>query len=293
MDQIYWIEPDGTQHYLMDIPNTAVLADGIAGWDMPPIQHIEEKMPLRAGARFRTTTIEPRDIDLPLHIAAANSAALHAKVRDILSWFYPDPKKGPGILRVVTELGDSREIRCRYSTGLQGDERQENSGINWRNVVITLRAHDPYWYASLPTVQLFQQGAPVGFLGNPFLPLKLTRTDIFSAPSLVNLGDTDAWPVWIITGPMTDLVLSNLTANPDTVIDMTYPLATGETITIDTTEDKRSVTKNDGTNLYGYMTAASYLWPLVKGTNALQIQMGGATVASRVQLAYTPRFLGF
>lgn len=288
-EKIYWLQPDGTIRDLMDIPNVGVLV-GRSGFDMPPVEHVTDRVPLRAGARHRTVLTGPRSLDLPLHFEALTYEAFRTKLRDIEAWFYPDPRKGAGKLRVVSPLGDTREITCWYESGLQGNEAVNAAGLIWRDVVITLYAPDPFWYDSAPTVANYTLGTPAVFF--PLLPIKLTRVDIFSSAVANNPGDVEAWPVWTLTGPMTGVVLTNKTPDPDQVVDMTYTLLAGETITIDTREDKRTVVKNDGTNLYGNLTAASYLWPLQKGANEIQIQMAGATADSKVNLSFQARYIG-
>jgi len=74
-------------------------------------------------------------------------------------------------------------------------------------------------------------------------------------------------------------------------LNLDVTLTAGETVTIDTTPGTRSVTKNDGTNLFGELSATSSLWALAKGSNAIQLEMSSATSSSSIAYSYERRWL--
>ncbi len=288
-EELYWLEPTGEVHNLNEeLPKMGV-RPGKMGFGLPPVEHITEQVPLRPGARHRLTKILPRQLDIPLHFNEPTYEEFKAKLNLIENWFYPDPDKGPGILRITNAQGITKEIDAYYQSGLQGNESLDSTGVNWQDAIITLLAPDPYFHTTAAIVTTYTLGTPATFF--PLLPIKLTRTDIFSAPSVDNTGDVPTYPIWVITGPATNILLVNNSLTPARTIEIVYALADGETITIDTREHMRTVLKNDGSNLYGSLTNTSYLWPLLKGVNNLQIELEGATGSSSVRLDFYPRFV--
>jgi hypothetical protein len=103
-------------------------------------------------------------------------------------------------------------------------------------------------------------------------------------------GDVETWPEWIITGPGENIVLRNMST--DEVTSLEVSLDVGETITIDTKPFHKTVTKNDGTNLFYTLTDESSLWALQEGSNSIQIEMANATTDSNIQLTYRNRYWG-
>lgn len=288
-EELYWIEPTGVIHNLnQDLPKMGV-RPGKMGFGLPPIELITEQVPSRPGTRHRRTKILPRQLDIPLHFTEPTYEEFKAKLNSIENWFYPDPEKGPGILRITNAQGITKEINAYYQSGLQGNESLDSTGYNWQDAVITLLAPDPYFRSTAAITIVYTLGEPATFF--PLLPIRLTRTDIFSDPSVNNTGDVPTYPIWTIYGPATNITLVNSSLSPVRTIEIAYTLLEGETITIDTREDMRWVLKNDGTNLYGFLTNTSFLWPLVKGVNNLQIELENSTAASSVRLDFFPRFV--
>jgi hypothetical protein len=111
-----------------------------------------------------------------------------------------------------------------------------------------------------------------------------------SLTTIVNAGDVEAWPVWTITGPMTQLRAWNVTLG--TRFALTYTLAELQTITI--TTDLPSVRGPGDANLSKYIdwfnTAGTELWPLADGPNTVGLEVDGAGPTTSVRMAFTPRY---
>lgn len=149
-EQVIWVAADGTTINLTSGTDGARLLWGRKGVDMPALSLISEEIPLQPGARLRDIRTRARDIDLPLIIKASSAAELRTLLRSLIRRF--DPLRGDGKLRVVTEVGDQRQIAARYVGGLEGDQSPENAGVNWRKLLIVVRAHDPYWEDVTPGI---------------------------------------------------------------------------------------------------------------------------------------------
>jgi phage-related protein len=285
-DRISWIDSSGRETALSYTDNFIVLR-GLAGRNMPPVSFIEEEIPFQAGSMLREVKVKSRDIDVPLLIKANSEMELRLKVRECFRIF--NPLNGDGVLKVTSPDGSQREIYCRYYTGLEGREDKDNKGNAWQKVILVFRAFDPYWYDTNTIVQTFTTGEQATYF--PFFPLRLSSSSVFADFSIDNVGDVESYPEWIIKGSGDNIVLRNLTTGELTNLDTS--LGAGEIITIDTRPKKKSITKGDGTNLFGTQTDDnSSLWSLQSGVNNIRIEMSNASSESSVQLSYRPRYWG-
>lgn len=114
--------------------------------------------------------------------------------------------------------------------------------------------------------------------------------DPASLTTITNTGDVEAWPVWTIVGPMTQLRAWNQTLG--TRFALTYNLGEQQTITI--TTDQPTVRGPGDANLSKFIdwfnTAGTELWPLADGANVIGLQVDGASASTRVQMSFVPRF---
>jgi hypothetical protein len=132
----------------------------------------------------------------------------------------------------------------------------------------------------------------------PFMSISSSRlvsgtgsdTTVPSATTVVNDGDTEAWPVWTLNGPFTKLTAVNLTTGAR--FALTYNLVAGDAITI--TTNRPSVRDRSGTNRSRNIDwtnpLGTQLWPLIPGANEISFIALGAGAGTRVQMAFTPRY---
>jgi phage-related protein len=280
-EQFFWIDANGNETALSNSSNFDILV-GPTGRFMPPVDLVEQQVPFQAGTRLKQLYVKSRDIDLPLGITGTSKSDLRTQVRNLLNMF--NPLLGDGTLKIIAEDGSQRQIKCRYSSGLEIQE----TGLFWQNVIIVLKAFDPYWYDPNTIIQTFTVGTPATFF--PILPMRLTSSTVFSDTTINNDGDVESWPTWIITGPGDTIYIRNLTTGE--FININYTLQPGETINIDTRPGKKTVTLGDGTNLYPNMSSDSSLWSLQAGYNQIRIEMQNSQIWSNVQLSYQNRYWG-
>jgi Phage tail protein len=252
----------------------------------PPVLFDEEVVPEQPGARVRAVRHGVRTFVLPLWITAASEAGLRSTLRSLVAAM--DPLRGPGRIRVSAPGGDQREITCFYQDGLNLKEvLGQNSGPLMQRAPVIFRAPDPYFYDISDTLSPdYTIGTPATFF--PILPLRLTNSDVFADLTVVNSGDVQAWPVWTLIGPGSAITLRNLTTGK--VLTLSVTLGAGESVTIDTRPGAKTVTKNDGSNLFGHL-GTSALWPLARGTNQIRMEMAGATTASLLRFARRHAYL--
>lgn len=285
---VEWIDADGVSLTLNSPSVTLYQVDwDVTGRFMPRIETQVDEIPGRAGALLRDTRHGIHEFVLPLSIAASSEANLRSVLRDLVDRM--DPTRGVGKIRVTSPIGDQREINCVYAAGLEMAEREGVSGPEYQECPLAFTAHDPYWYDPSPAEQSFSVTDTPDFF--PILPVRLTSSELVADGVATNSGSVDAWPVWTITGPGSSITLRNLTTSKFLTLDG-VTLQAGESAVIDTRPGYRTVTQNDGTNLYPYLTLFSTLWPLARGANSVRLEMTGVDAAvSELTLSYYQRYL--
>lgn len=283
-ETITFFAPDNSE---VDFSSSyADLLWGIAGRFMPKIDFVEEETAGREGARIRRVKVPPREVAVPVFFRGTSRTDLRAQLRTVVRRLYPVP--GDGRLQVVAEDGQVRELVCRYSEGLQGEETKENGGtLGLKTLLVFRAAEDPFWRDVVPTDLSFSSGTPPPFF--PFFPLRLASSSIFGDITIDNPGDVEAWPIWTITGPAGGATLTNETTGE--VIVLSTMLGDGRRIFIDTTPGIKTVTYDDGTNLYPDLDPSSSLFALQPGENTITVDLIGSTDDSSVEISYRPRYL--
>jgi phage-related protein len=284
-ETVTWIDPDGASTTLNGGPDTFVTWD-VSGRFAPPARFDEEGIPGGDGSSLRAVRHDTREFTLPVWIEAPDQGALRAAKRALVRSM--NPKRGDGLIRVTSPIGDQREIVCRVAAGLEGVERiDDTSGLWMQMFPLVFRANNPYWRDISDIAATYTVGTPSTFF--PFFPIRLSNAQVFTDASPDNVGDVDAWPVWTLTGPGSTIYLRNLTTGY--VLNLATTLGSGESAVIDTRPGAKTVTKADGTNLFSQLSNSSFLWPLEPGVNSLRIEMSGATAASSVSMAFRPHYL--
>lgn len=274
-----WIDADGSMLPL-------AVEWRATGRFAPPTEREEDTVPGEPGSRLRAVRHGVRDFSLALWITGTDEADLRTQMRALT--YRMDSVRGDGKIRVTAPGGDQREITCRVTGGLEMSEiLGDSSGPTAQKAVVTFRAVDPYWADVADVVQDFTSAAAPSFF--PIFPLRLASSEVFVDATITNTGDVAAWPVWQVTGPGSGLVLRNLSTGE--LLELTGTLTAGEFVTIDTRPGAKTVTKNDGTNLFPQLSTVSALWALQSGATLLRVEMTGTTSASSVRLSYRTRYL--
>ena len=276
-----WIDPDGTVTPL----RVEIQTDGRYA---PPSMFVSDRSPEQPGSIVRTVRHDERRIVLPIVEDLGSPELVTARKRELT--YLMDPARGYGQLRVTSHDSSQRVINAYLEDGM-GLEESLNStyGKRWFRASLQFLCPYPYWRDSTTTsATIGNTGTTATFF--PFFPLRLSSSSVFGSTTIDNTGEVIAYPRWHITGPGSSIYIKNLTTGKTINLDTT--LMAGESVTIDTTPGVRTVTKNDGTNLFGDLSADSSLWPLVKGTNAIQLEMSSADANSSIQYSYERQFLG-
>jgi hypothetical protein len=284
--QIVWTSPDGTPLILTDrAAGYRVLASGTRGLSAPEYRYTTATYAGLPGATLTAVQADQRLVNLGMQVEATDPATFRQRWRRLIRAMRP--MAGDGTLTVTDEWGDTRSFTCRYAGGLEGDGEAEFSGTVGR-AVVRLAGFDPWFYGDEQPVN-FGLAAPTPFF--PILPVHLSPSSIQGEFS-VDLSDADAdtYPAWTITGPGSQLTLTNVTTGR--TIQVTTDLGDGQTMTIDTRPGFQSVRRGDGVNLMDALSTDPALWPLTPGINTVSAQLTNAGPASRITGTYRPRYSG-
>lgn len=285
---LVWIDAGGASNALRKGTDTAT-QPGASGRFSPPPLFIAERVPLQSGQRFRGILHGPLTVQVPIALYGPSATAFRASLR---TWAHRlDPVRGDGRLRVTGPAGDQRELVCRCSSGLDQVAEDDHSDLgNNVSAVLQFQSEQPYWADAADTVQSWTLLASLATFF-PFFPLRLSGSEVFADATVDNsASDVAAWPVWTITGPGSNPILRNLTTGM--VLNLPVTLLAGESVVIDTRPGAKTVTKQDGSSLFGSLVSPPQLWPLAQGSNSIRIEMTGATAGvSSVQLNYRRLYL--
>ncbi|MEV4739788.1 hypothetical protein [Streptomyces sp. NPDC049555] len=289
---------------------------GPTGMDAPPWQASVSEYAGLDGGQVVKTRAATRRINLPLLLWAPTRPELLSLRRRLITAVMA----GPGTLRVAEADGSARTIGVHYLGGLEGDEGSDNTGLTYARYGLQLVAPDPYWSGPVRTATFRVHGGTPHFLSRlpapdpaaggdgsevAFFPLRIGASVIGERGVPITVtSDTDAWPVWRITGPLgaqdagqpaVPLRLSNTTTGKSMALN--YAVPAGETVVIDTRPGIKAVYREtpDGgqaENLWPHVTGGAALWPLVPGTNTVSVTAAGADDRSAVTLTYQPRHYG-
>lgn len=285
MPSVSFTDPSGVVTELSDWENGWLLQPGAKGLDMPGYQILQDESPGIDGYVVRDVRAQGKDIILPLAFWANDSrTAYQARRRAFIKSL--NPKRGVGTLTLTEPDGATRSIGAYYQSGMEGDESLDAAGERWCINAITFGCPSPYWIGEDVTVE-WKAGASGTFL--PVLPLTVGDSQTLGAVTVDNDGDDVAYPLWTITGPATNISLTNTTSGGTLVLPKT--LTSSDTVVIDTRERRQTALLNGTTNLWPDLSTASTLWPLQPGINNLTLTVTASGAATRVRMTYQPRYL--
>ena len=272
---------NGAQYPLNNSAGMFLLRDTSGLWH-PPIDLDTVTAVGRQGSVLTRVQVQERDVSLPVMVHADSQIEARDRLRTLLS--ATNPTVGDSILRIEYDDGSRRDLWGRVADVAVVGGRGR---ATWQEAVITWRAFDPYWRIG-EVVREYAVAAPDFFTDPDGFPLQLAGESIIASVMEENIGDADAWPVWMLRGPGVP-VLRNLTT--DEVLQFEdLVLETGQELIVNTEPGIKTI-EVDGVSVYQELTLESRLWALVPGPNEVSIDLVDGTSDSLVRLRYQARAL--
>lgn len=296
-----WTVPGVASVDLLDwrADGVMVLRDGLRGLNMPPVERFTSTSPAVAGSRWRGAQTRERSVFWPtLVYTDAGSDVWHEADERLWSTLRPDLV---GEWAVVTDRGGERRLRCRWVGDGDHSFPRDPIQAGWAIYGVELVAEDPYW-AGETVVSTWEAG---GSAGEPFLPgppFHIAAASTTDAARLVNPGELPAHVVWTVTGPCTSAQVGFEvdTDTPDgptrSVVKVPWPLADGETVTIDTRPNMQTAVATSAagavTDRTGDLGEEAAFAPIPPGDGAtLQLAVdGGGTITAELEPMYWRAF---
>lgn len=249
---------------------------GLAPWSVAKSDRIGGDGSVVRGGRYGD-----REVFLPVHLSAATVGELTARRRDLYRLLAPH--LGPVTVHVHDPVtGTDRSIEGLLKEGLEGDFGEGFTGVN-QAIGLSFDCPDPWWSGPDQTVSFRVNPGTKPFLSTSvqFFPVVLAQSVVAGQFEVTVEGDGPVQPVWEVSGPGTDLVISNGTD----VLEVGGAFAAG------------SVTRFDGRlqritpDRWADVSIRSSIFPLHPGLNALSVTMVGATDDTLIRLVYREKFL--
>jgi hypothetical protein len=282
-DRYVWTSADGQTIELSDWAAGYIVTDATTGLWAPTYSMTADQYAGVDGTTVQNIRAEPAEPVLAMHVSASDPVEFRAKLRGLVRAMRP--KAGQGVLTVTDSTGATRSLACYCMGGMEGVQISGHASFK---AALKLYAPDPWWYGDQRYLSV-GLGVPTTFF--PIFPLRLSPSTVQGAFT-VDLSDTDApsFPVWTITGPGTSLTLTNLTTGQ--TLQLAVTLTAGQAMVIDTRPGFRSILREDGTSLLQGVSGEPRLWPLVESVNDITAVLADATVDSRIEGSYQPRYAG-
>ncbi|MGQ7313369.1 hypothetical protein ACUOFU_16810 [Microbacterium arabinogalactanolyticum] len=228
-----WIGSDGSEWDLRDWrAGVCLLLDGVTGLHFPSIDKYKSTSRAVPGFRNRGWRAASRDVFWPLYVYGDGSEPWRDVYRRFFDTIHPQ-RAG------VWEVTSGTETRSLRLTGVFDDEHQfarDPYAAGWSIIPVQMEPEQPFWEGK--TIRRGPFSAPTGvdFIPPTLAPsFHISPAATFASATIPNFGDVDAYLVWTVEGPLTDVVLGvgGVTAT------VPFSLAAGQVLRIDT--DPRNV----------------------------------------------------
>jgi hypothetical protein len=153
---------------------------------------------------------------------------------------------------------------------------------------VALRAPDPYFTGAEQTITWRLADDITEFLSSTFLPVQVGDSQVGGTVVIDNGGDADAYPVWTVTGPCSDLTCT--AADGATTFTVPAGLAEDEILVVDARRGEQTVTV-DGAPAWDRAGSGALLGALAPGVNTLTVVASGAASTTTIAAAWTERWL--
>ena len=268
--------------------------NGWEGFGIPPVEHKTSERVDGPGSTVRNTRLKEREIHLPLMIFGMSQADCLRKWDALIAAVSPIAASRAR-LEVTRPGKPTRYIEVLYKSGLEGTFGTNFSGW-WMKVGLTLLAPSPFFWEQDTAISWNVRGAYKPFVSggeqvqsHKFFPVILAPSVVQGERDITINGDSEAAPVWKISGPVTDVKVT--LANTGASFTVMGTLKPGEVITVDTrVYDIYSDSARNG-ELWDRFTDTSQLFRLPPGRSKLLVTGTGMDDRSEIALIYRPQYL--
>jgi hypothetical protein len=213
-----------------------LVTGGVEGLHFPKITRYQSTSRAFPGARNRGWQTESRDVFWPVLIWSDGSGSWLDLYTQFFDTMHPDR---PGTWSVTTgSTTRTLQVTGTFDGGVTYDQDPMETG--WMQYPVSLEAVQPYWSGDVLT-QSWQGTSPTDFFNTTgATPFNISSAADFSTATMDNPGDVDAYPVWVIAGPLSSVSVGV----GSKLVNVPFSVASGDILVIDT--DPRNVTARMG-----------------------------------------------
>lgn len=274
-----------------DSSNPYHLMDGSLGLGMPPVSFSTKARTSASGSVLLGKHVGEREgIVIPILIQGDSPEYVTAAEEALRKLLSPLDER-PLYLRVKTRgRADYREIAVHYTGGLEGDYSKSVYRGTTHRVAVEFRAMEALWRGKPQYIDQQVDPGVKAFLSTTesFFPVVLADATVDAQITLFVSGDAPTYPVWKVTPPGEDLLITHLRTGRRFYLDHLFT----EPVTIDMGRRRVTSPSLPNNQLWDKVSLDSRMFPLDPGDNTLEFSMVGSSTASRVEVTYYPRYLG-
>lgn len=294
------IDPTNAEEpvYLLSTGRSAfTLLEGVEGFGLPEFEYKLADSPNGVGSVMQGQRVKEREIYLPLHIQGDNQEEVMRRWGRLQR--VTNPGTGGCILEITPENRAPRTIPVLYKEGLQGNFGSSYRKF-WYTMGLKLLALNPYWSGKTQTIVWQTQTNSKPFISggaqaktHKFFPVILDASAVATGKRIQINSDRPVYPIWSMTGPITDLKIQDATGRQ---LGFSGQIPPGDTLTIDTSTYGLSYVRGGAIqasddSLYSRLGDNSEMFTLPQGESAIRVTGAGMTAQSRIELSYTPLYI--
>jgi hypothetical protein len=172
--------------------------------------------------------LDSRSVTIPLMIISTDGTlrTLQAEVLALVSTL--NPKYGPGVLTFYNDSGAAYALNCVNDSGSPVMDTKTKYTNEWQ-CTLKFKAYDPTFYNPVASINPFQT-----FYNGWSFPWSYPMSYGMANTTLgcVNHGNTPTWFTAVVTGPVSNPVITNTTTGE--FLQSSQTLNAGDTLTIST-----------------------------------------------------------
>lgn len=253
------LQTENTDDYLLE--------KNVSGLALPPV-NVNITEGAGDGGRYQSSRRLPRELDLPIWVLGSSRNDVETKLRR-LGKLVSDRK---GATKIQATIEDTVNMTSETFT-LEGyyiggfDIAYNNATKTSAYVPLTFTSPQPYWVNEVET------SYTIDTVGTP----------VSETVTLNNIGDVEAFPIFEITGTISNVELSNENGSLTYAETITSP----EIITIDTFN--ATVVNDAGVNKYENLDTAPKMFTLPAGESSFTLEATNMVEGSEVVIKWRTR----
>lgn len=267
----------------------AWIAQGFANFGAAPVNYQTQSGYKQIGSQVLDYNLTERRMTILIRAMSDDPTrpAYWSQRAEILDFFRPNRGTDGNELTLtigrLDENGDvvRRSIQCRYESGLEFEDFDNDVNDFIADAGINVIAHNPIWYDSSETILTPSASS------SDNLVFPITFPIVFGTPGLIydtgDLAYTGSWrayPTMTITGPYTTCTLENLGTGAS--LDLLVQIGAGDSRIITLSEQRFSIVDNMGDSKFDELSLTSNLKDFFIPTSGEVIAGGAQQIQARL-----------